>query len=281
MKKKRLIPVLLLKNGWLVQSKGFRRYQNLGNPITAVKRLSEWASDELIYLDISREGEYDLRRDDLGHPNRHSFFEIIADVSKVTFMPITVGGQIRTLGDIEKRLLLGADKISINTKALDDPNFVQVAAHEFGSQCVVVSIDVKLVDGGYKVMGEGGTRMSPYGPVEWAKLVEQQGAGEILLNSIDRDGMKNGYDLELLKLVSTSVKIPVIACGGAGEWSHLAEAFEKTKVDAVAAANIFHYVDQSVCLAKKYLYDHGYHVRPPDLLFVGKSAEFPGSARAV
>ncbi len=266
MKKNRLIPVLLLRNGWLVQSKGFRRYQNLGNPITTVERLSEWASDELIYLDISREENYDLRRDDLGHPNRRTILEIIEDVSKASFMPITVGGRIRTLRDIERRLAVGADKISINSKPLEEPAFIQAAAREFGCQCIVVSIDVRIMDDRYVVVSEGGTKPTRYGPAEWAKLSEEYGAGEILLNSIDRDGMKNGYDIELLNQVSRVVGIPVIACGGVGDWSHMAEAFDKTSVDAVAAANIFHYVDQSVYLAKRFLHERGYNVRPPDLL---------------
>lgn len=268
MKKKRLIPVLLLRNGWLVQSKQFRRYQNLGNPVSAVKRLSEWASDELIYLDITRDESYDLRRDDLGHPNRHSIFEIIEDVSKVAFMPITVGGRIRTLQDIEKRLALGADKISLNTMAVEEPRLVESAAREFGSQCIVVSIDVKMAEGGYRVITHGGTQVTPYTPRDWAKKVEQLGAGEILLNSVDRDGMKNGYDLELLDHVAGSIGIPVIACGGVGDWAHLAEALEQTSVDAVAAANIFHYSDQSVFLAKKFLYERGLNVRRPDLLVI-------------
>ena len=123
MKKHRIIPVLLLRNGFLVQSKEFKRYQNLGNPITAVKRLSEWGSDELIYLDITRDDNYDMRRDDLGHPNRNNLFDIIADVSKEAWLPVTVGGRIRTLEDIEKRLSLGADKIAINTMPLEDPAF--------------------------------------------------------------------------------------------------------------------------------------------------------------
>ncbi|MFH1148451.1 MAG: imidazole glycerol phosphate synthase cyclase subunit [Pseudomonadota bacterium] len=266
MKKKRLIPVLLLKNGWLVQSKGFARYQNLGNPIIAVKRLSEWASDEMIYLDISRDENYDMRRDDIGHPNRHSFLEIIEDVSKMAFMPITVGGRVRSLPDFENRLAHGADKISINTKAIDDRRFIEEAAKEFGSQCIVVSIDVKLRDCEYVVVAEGGRRETAYGPCEWARIAEQQGAGEILLNSIDRDGMKNGYDLDLLNEVAASVRMPVIACGGVGQWAHFGEALEKTNVDAVAAANIFHYMDQSVYLAKKHLYEQGCNVRPPDLL---------------
>lgn len=265
MKKKRLIPVLLLRNGWLVQSKQFRRYQNLGNPISAVKRLSEWASDELIYLDITRDNSYDMRRDDLAHPNRHSIFEIIEDVSKAAFMPITVGGGIRSLQDIEKRLALGADKVCINTRAIEESRFVEEAAREFGSQCIVASVDIKMVDGRYVVM-KGGTQPTAYTPEGWARDLEQLGAGEIFLNSIDRDGMKCGYDLELLDSVVGTVKIPVIACGGVGEWSHFADALEKIRVDAVAAANIFHYFDQSVFLAKQFLIEKGLNVRPPDLL---------------
>ncbi|QQG46241.1 MAG: imidazole glycerol phosphate synthase subunit HisF [Candidatus Niyogibacteria bacterium] len=268
MKKRRLIPVLLLKNGWLVQSKGFQFYQNLGNPVTSAKRLSEWASDELIYLDISRDEVYDLRRDDLGHENRRSFLEIIQDVSKVTFMPMTVGGRIRTLADIERRLSLGADKISINTAALLNQNFITEAAREFGSQSVVVSVDFKKIGDKFVVMSEGGTKETDYSPLEWAKIAQSAGAGEILLNSIDRDGARTGYEIDVIAEVSENVKIPVIACGGAGEWAHFAEILEKTKADAVAAANIFQYTDQSVYQAKKYLYERGYNVRPPDLLTV-------------
>lgn len=268
MKKKRLIPVLLLKNGWLVQSVNFKFFKPLGNPIWAVKRLSEWASDELIYLDISRDDTYDLRRDDLKDPNRHTLFEILEDVSKFTFMPITVGGKIKNLKDIEARLLRGADKISINTKALQDKKFISKAAKEFGSQCIVISIDVKKINGKYLVMTENGTTPTQYEVIEWTKIVEDQGAGEILLNSIDRDGTKEGYDIPLLSQVADCVKIPVIALGGAGEWEHFAEAFDKTKVDAVAAANIFQHMDQSVYLAKKYLHDNNYNVRAPDLLLI-------------
>jgi cyclase len=268
-KKNRLIPVLLLRNGWLVQSRGFKKYQNLGNPVFSVRRLSEWASDELIYLDISREESYDLRRDDLGHPNRQSFLDIIADVAGQTFMPITVGGRIRTAKDIEDRLKRGADKISINTVAVQDPSFIHQAARQFGSQCIVISMDIKLVDGRYTVMTEGGIRNTGMGPVEWARRVELEGAGEILLNSIDRDGMRNGYDIELLALVADAVSLPVIACGGVGEWEHFGEALAKTQVDAVAAANIFQYTDQSVYLAKKYLYENGFNVRPADFMTIG------------
>lgn len=266
MKKNRLIPLLLLKNGWLVQSKEFKRYQNLGNPITAVKRLSEWGSDELIYLDISKDEVYDTRRDDQGYPNRQTFHEIIEDIAKVTFMPITVGGKITTLDDIKKYLSLGADKISINTKALEDPDFITAAANEFGAQCIVVSMDIKIIDGEYKVYANNKGAPTEYDPVQWAKIVEQKGAGEILLNSIDRDGMNNGYDIELIDKVSSAVSIPVIACGGVGDWEHFEEGLSKTKADAVAAANIFHYRDQSVFLAKKHLFEKGANVRRPDLI---------------
>ncbi len=268
MKKRRLIPVLLLRNGWLVQSKQFRRWQNLGNPITAVKRLSEWASDELIYLDISRDDSHDMRRDDLGTPNRTSIFEIIEDVSKAAFMPITVGGRVRTLADIEKRLALGADKVAINSKAVEDPDFITKAANEFGAQCVVVSIDYKKTEDGMRVATGWGRELTEFDPVTWARQVQERGAGEVLINSIDRDGMRNGYDLETIAAVSDATTIPVIACGGVGEWEHLAEGLEKTSADAVAAANIFHYSDQSVFLAKKHLTARNLDVRAADLFTI-------------
>lgn len=266
MKKKRLIPVVLLRNGWIVQSKNFSEYQNLGNPVTSVKRLSEWASDELIYIDISNDDKYDLRRDDQGYKNRDNFLDIIRDVSEVAFMPITVGGKIRSLQDIEDRLSSGADKICLNTMAVIEPKFVELAAREFGSQCIVISIDAKLQGDGYKVYSHGGCKETVYSPSDLAVLMQNYGAGEILINSVDRDGRGNGYDLSLISQVTESVTIPVIACGGVSEWEHFSEAFEKTSVDAVAAANIFHYRDQSVFLAKKHLFDAGVNVRKPDLI---------------
>jgi len=268
MKKHRLIPVLLLKNGWLVQSKEFNRYQNLGNPTTAVHRISEWGSDELIYLDISKDEQYDIRRNDQNYPNRQSFLEIIEDVSKVTFMPITVGGKIEKLEDIEIRLKLGADKISINSKAMAEPAFIEQSAKEFGAQCIVVSIDVTISGQNYLVYDHKNTCVTGLNVMDFSKHVENMGAGEILLNSVDRDGEGKGYDINLLKHVSNNLIIPVIACGGVGEWYHFQEALEKTNVDAVAAANIFHYRDQSVYLAKKHLYDSNLKVRKPDLLTI-------------
>lgn len=266
MKKRRVIPVVLLKNGWLVQSVQFSKYLNLGNPVWAVKRLSEWGSDELIYLDITADNDYDTGREDLGYAKRLSFLDIIADVSSVTFMPITVGGRIRSIDDIQQRLSLGADKISINTVAFDDPNFIARAAGRFGSQCIVVSIDYKDINGDKRVMVEGGKRDTGLQPVDWARQVEARGAGEILLNSIDRDGMKCGYDIETIAAVSASVKIPVIAQGGVGCWEHFEEALRCTTVDAVAAANIFQHTDQSVYYAKRHLYEARHNVRAPSLI---------------
>ena len=266
MKKNRLIPVLLLKNGWLVQSKEFSRYQNLGNPTTAVKRISEWGSDELIYLDISKNNEYDIKRSDQNYPNRQTFLEIIEDVSKVAFMPITVGGKIKSLKDIEKRLKIGADKITLNTKAIKDPSFISIAAKEFGSQCIVISIDAKKKNENYYVYNKRFSSLKSVQALDFSKTIEDMGAGEILLNSVDQDGKGKGYDLDLIKLISNRVKVPVIACGGVGDWPHFQEALDETKTDAVAAANIFHYKDQSVYLAKKYLYENKSNIRKPDLL---------------
>jgi imidazole glycerol-phosphate synthase subunit HisF len=266
MKKKRLIPILLLKNGWLVQSRQFKRHQNLGNPITAVRRLSQWGSDELIYLDISRDDNYDIRRDDQGYKNRNSFLDIIKDISKETFMPISIGGKVGSLEDIESRLKLGADKVVINTKAFENIKFIEDAAKEFGSQCIVVSVDVKKINNNYRVFVDRGRKDTKMDSLFWVKEINNFGAGEILLNSIDRDGTGEGYDLDLLKIITDKVTCPVIACGGVGSWDHFEEAFRETNVDAVSAANIFQYIDQSVYLAKKYLYEKKINIRKPDIL---------------
>ncbi len=265
-KKKRLIPILLLKNGMLVQSRGFDRHQILGNPITAVKRLSEWASDELIYLDISRDNNYDLKRDDQGYENMKSFLDIIDYISKETFMPITIGGKIKNLIDIEKRLMLCADKVSINTKAIEEKKFISDASKEFGSQCIVVSVDAKLVGNEFFVFSNFGKTNSNIKVSDWLKIVQDEGAGEILLNSIDNDGLGLGYNTELFEQIPNEIKIPIIVCGGVGDYLDFEEGLINPKIDAVAAANIFHYRDQSVYLAKKHLYDEGYDVRKPDLL---------------
>lgn len=258
----RLIPCILLRNGVIVQSKGFKRYQLLGTPTVAVERLSDWASDELIYLDISRDRSYDLRRDDLKSPNRGSIIEIIQDVASRAFMPLTFGGGIRTIDDVVVRILAGADKVAINTKPLEDPSFIAEASREVGSQCIVVSIDVREREGGgWEVYADGGREATGRDVLEWVAEVEQAGAGEVFVNSIDRDGTGRGYDLELIERVGERVSIPVIACGGVGAWDHLAEGL-RAGASAVSAANIFHYTENSVRNAKGALVAEGLNVRP-------------------
>lgn len=267
MKKKRVIPVLLHKEGWLVQSKNFSEYKKLGNAQKAVQRLSEWDSDELIYLDISKTETYTTNRSDTAAPEYQDLSELLAEVSKVARMPITIGGGIKTLHDIEVRLRAGADKISINRAACTDPSLIALASREFGRQCIVVSIDYEEFgdERHLRVESRIGSNGNPSSALEWLLKVEELGAGEVLLNSISRDGMKCGYDISFLAKVSDALRIPVIACGGAGNWEHLAEVLTETNVDAVAAANIFHFQDQSVYLARKYLASKGLPVRPPSI----------------
>jgi cyclase len=267
MKKKRVIPVLLHKEGWLVQSKNFNEYKKLGNPQKAVQRLSEWDSDELIYLDISKNETYSTNRHDTAAPEYEGLTDLLTEVSKVSRMPITIGGGIKTLYDIEVRLRAGADKISINRAALADPLLIKLASREFGRQCIVVSIDYEEFDDKryLRSRNQSASNRSPQDALEWLLRVEDLGAGEVLLNSVSRDGMKSGYDISFLGQVADELSIPVIACGGAGNWEHMAEVLTETNVDAVAAANIFHFQDQSVYLARKHLASKGLPVRPPSI----------------
>lgn len=263
--KKRLIPILLIKNGFLVQSKNFNFHQNIGHPIQAVKRLSEWCSDELIYLDISRDEIYDTKRTDHGYKNHNNFLSIIQEISKVTFMPMTIGGKIKNLNDVEIRFKYGADKVCLNSEPQKNISIIEEIAKEFGSQCLVISIDVKLENNIYKIFYDNGQKKSKYSLEEWINIVQERGAGELLINSINKDGTKTGYDINLLKKVKKVSKIPVIACGGVGEWQDLYKAFKYTNVEAAAAANIFHHSDQSIYHAKKFLYDKKVNVRKPDI----------------
>ena len=266
MLKNRLIPVILLRNGVVVQSRGFKRYQPLGNPVAMVRRLNTWMADELVYIDISPPNE-DARLNHAGMTVSEDILAIIKSVSEASFMPLTFGGGIRTGEDINLRLAAGADKVTINTQALAQPEFITESARIFGSQCIVVSIDVKINEAEqYEVMTERGRVATGRHPVAWAEEAEQRGAGEIFLNSIDRDGAGNGYDLELLKMVGGAVSIPVIACGGVGNWQHFGDGLEIGGASAVAAANIFNYTEQSVHNAKKFLYDKGLNVRKPELV---------------
>lgn len=267
MKKKRVIPVLLHKEGWLVQSKNFSEYKKLGNAQKAVQRLSEWDSDELIYLDISNKKTYTTNRSDTAAPEYQDLNDLLSEVSKVARMPITIGGGIKTITDIEIRLRAGADKISFNRAALENPSLIKLASREFGRQCIVVSIDYEeFGEKRYlRLENQKASDSDPQDALEWLLKVEELGAGEVLLNSVSRDGMKSGYDISFLGLVADKLRIPVIACGGAGNWEHMAEVLTETNVDAVAAANIFHFQDQSVYLARKHLSDLGLPVRPPSI----------------
>jgi cyclase len=254
MLKRRLIPALFLKNGFLVRSEAFSIHQNLGNPVEQVSRYNQWDADELIYIDITRSGSHDRRREDQGLENPDSVLDIIPLVASKAFMPLTFGGNIRTLQDIAARLERGADKVTLNTAALEDVTFISKAAERFGSQAIVVSIDAKQsAKGGWRVYSRHGTAESPWSPDEWAREAESRGAGEIFLNSIDRDGAASGYDLDLIKSVVEATSIPVIACGGAGHVSHFEACLAGTGASAVAAGNYFHFKEMSYVLAKRKL----------------------------
>jgi imidazole glycerol-phosphate synthase subunit HisF len=258
--KTRLIPCLLLQNGLLVRSEGFRSHQVIGNPVQQVERFSAWAVDELVYLDITREGAHDLRRDDHKVKGSAELLDIVEQISRKCFVPLTFGGGIRTLEDVRARIARGADKVAINTQAVEEPEFITEAASAFGSQAIVVSIDARSRDDGWEVMTRWGAQASGLDVVEWAREAEQLGAGEIFLNSVDRDGMAGGYDLALIGAVSAATTIPVIACGGVGRFKHMVDGV-RAGASAVSAANIFHFTEHSTQRAKKTLAEAGVPVR--------------------
>lgn len=261
----RLIPCLLLKHGLIVRSQLFEVHQIIGNPMSTVERLSHWNVDELIILDISRDDSgHDLRREDLQQSYLgDSVFDVLQEVAKCCFMPLTFGGRVKNLQDISRRLAAGADKVTLNTAALRDPEFISHASSRFGSQCIVLSIDArKTGEGRYEVCSEGGLSSTGREVQQWAREVEDRGAGEILLNSIDKDGSGQGYDLELVQIVTAVVKIPVIACGGVGRYDHFAPAILQAGASAMAAANIFHFFELSYPHAKQACIDAGLAMRP-------------------
>ena len=273
MPKNRIIPVVLLKNGRVVQSKQFKRHQILGTPTVIVGRMSNWFSDELIYIDITRDNNYDLNRDDLNFNNSNDFYTILNDLSKKCFMPLTSGGGIKNIKDIEKRLNSGADKVCINSEVIKNPKFLSEAAKIFGTQCIVVSIDSKMIEGSYYVFTDFGKINSNLSTNQVAKMVESEGAGEILINSIDNDGMGNGYDFNLIDSVYSNVNIPVIAMGGVGNWDHFEDCITKFENISVAASNIFQYTENSVYNAHLYLNDKNINVRPPTISTIIKTGE--------
>jgi cyclase len=261
MLKKRLIPVLLLQNGVLVRSESFSIHQIIGNPIHEVERFNEWSVDELIYLDISKEDCYDLMRDDHKISGMGDSLAVLNEVSRSCFMPLTWGGRIRSLRDIRERLSLGADKITINSGALKNPKLITEAATMFGCQAIVVSIDCKKCsNGSYKVFTDGGSTDTGINAELWAAEVERLGAGEILLQSIDRDGSGIGYDLDLIQLIVQATSIPIIACSGVGRYEDYAQGIQ-AGASAVAAANIWHFKEHSDYYTKIALEKAGVDVR--------------------
>lgn len=250
MLKRRLTAVLVIREGMVVQSIGFAKYLPVGSPMIAAEALNRWGIDEIVMLDMSASAE-----------GREPDYELVKKVSKKCFVPLTVGGGVRTVDEMRKLTHFGADKIAVNKAALEDPSIIEEGAKVFGDQCIVVSMDVKVSGGGYEVFSESGKKATGKSPVEWAKEAERLGAGEILLNSIDRDGAKGGYDLELAGAVSGAVSIPVIACGGAGHPEHFLELAKATGVSALAAGNFFNFTEHSPIAVKSYLTKGGVDVR--------------------
>ncbi len=249
---KRIIPCLDVKDGRVVKGINFVNLKDAGDPVEQAKVYNSQGADELVFLDIAASFE-----------NRGPMLEVITNTAEQIFIPLTVGGGVRSIDDIRELLKAGADKVSINTAAVKDPGLIKESAIEFGSQCIVVAIDAKKEEEDrWKVYTTGGRTLSGLDAVEWAREVEELGAGEILLTSMDRDGTKDGYDLELTKRIVAAVNIPVIASGGAGGLDHLYQAFNATDCDAVLAASIFHYGECTIKEVKDYLKERGISVRP-------------------
>jgi cyclase len=252
-----------------VQGKQFTRYKNMGHLADTFSRFSQWGSDELIVLDISgSEASSNNKRADVIHKGSggSDFISALSKSSKNAFMPLAVGGGISNLRDIEIRLAAGADKVVLNSVAFRDTAFLALAAREFGSQCIVVSVNFRKVEHGFQFYSCGDQKFMDFIMLDYLKNLEESGAGEILLTDVDRDGMKTGYNIPIMKEAADYLNIPVIACGGAGSWEHLYEAFDKTKIDGVAAANIFFHSDQSIFLAHDYLFSRNVKVRSPMLI---------------
>lgn len=247
---KRIIPCLDVNNGRVVKGVNFVGLKDAGDPIEVAKRYNDEGADELCFLDITASSD-----------GRDTIVHVVEEVAKQLFIPLTVGGGIRKIDDISRLLNVGCDKVSLNSSAVDNPNLIYEAANKFGSQCIVVAIDVKKNDkGSYNVFVHGGRKDTGLDAIEWAKKVYDLGAGEILLTSMDSDGTKAGYDLNITSAISNSVQIPVIASGGAGTMEHILQAFQNG-ADAALAASIFHYKEIEIMKLKEFLKDNGIGVR--------------------
>ncbi|MBP2293860.1 imidazole glycerol phosphate synthase subunit HisF [Azospirillum rugosum] len=252
MLKMRVIPCLDVKDGRVVKGVNFVDLVDAGDPVEQARVYDREGADELTFLDITA-----------SHENRDTIYDVVRRTAEQVFMPLTVGGGVRTVEDIRKLLLAGADKVSINTAAIHRPEFVQEAAEKFGAQCIVVAIDAKQVEPGrWEIFTHGGRKATGIDAVEWAKRMESYGAGEILLTSMDRDGTKSGFDLALTRKVADGLRIPVIASGGVGTLDHLVEGIREGHATAVLAASIFHFGTYTIGQAKAALADAGIPVRP-------------------
>lgn len=251
MPKIRIIPTLLFKEVGLVKGVGFDSWRRIGSAMQAVKVYNMREVDELIYLDVTATTD-----------KRHPDFEAVDELADECFMPLTVGGGVRTVDDVRRLLQVGADKVAVNTAAVENPAVIREIAQRFGSQCVVISIDARRhADGIHEVYTHAGTIATGRDPVSLAREVEALGAGEILLTSIERDGTMTGYDVELTRRVSEAVSIPIIVSGGAGTYAHMAEVLHDGHASAVAAASMFHFTEQTPLEAKRYLREQGFRVR--------------------
>ncbi|MBI5438325.1 MAG: imidazole glycerol phosphate synthase subunit HisF [Nitrosomonadales bacterium] len=248
---KRIIPCLDVTAGRVVKGVSFVELRDAGDPVEIARRYDEQGADELAFLDITASSD-----------DRGIIFRIIEQVASQVFIPLTVGGGVREVGDVRNLLNAGADKVSINTSAVLNPQLVADAAGRYGSQCIVVAIDAKQIGSGrWDVFTHGGRKATGLDVVEWAKKMQCLGAGEILLTSMDRDGQKNGFDLPLTRAVTDALEIPVIASGGAGNLQHLADGVKQGGADAVLAASIFHFGEYTVQQAKRFMATRGIEVR--------------------
>lgn len=247
---KRIIPCLDVKDGRVVKGVNFVSLQDAGDPVDCAKAYDKAGADELVFLDITASFE-----------KRKIFLDVVQKTAEEVFMPLTVGGGINNVSDIRALLNAGADKVSINTSAVNEPGLIRRAANMFGSQCIVVAIDSKKVANRWEVFTHGGRTATNKDAILWAKEVESLGAGEILLTSMDADGTKNGYDLSLTKAISEAVNIPVIASGGAGKLEDFYNVFIQTKADAALAASVFHYGEIPIPEVKQFLKEKKVNVR--------------------
>jgi len=247
---KRIIPCLDVINGRVVKGVNFEGIQDVADPVELAKYYNETGADELVFYDITASIE-----------GRALFSDILVDVASQIFIPLTVGGGINTLDDFDRVLKCGADKVSINSGAIKNPDIMEQAAKKYGDQCVVLSMDIKRVDGEFKLFTKGGRENTGIDAIQWAIDGVNRGAGELVVNSIDTDGVKNGFDLELLDILASKVNVPIIASGGAGNMQHFAELFKHPGMDAGLAASIFHRKEVNITDLKKYLRKEGVEVR--------------------